>query len=557
MSHKKTLEDYIVDFIKIHGDKYTYPKQTIIGNKTKIKIICTEHGEFEQTISAHKMGQGCPECAKKSRKQKRKLTTKDFIQDAIKIHGNKYDYSLVQYTDNNSKVKIICPEHGVFEQTRNNHIIQKQKCPKCAIIERGNSKSITDFEFIEKCNNIHDNYYDYSLVNYINTKTKVKVICPTHGIFETIPYNHMNGSGCKKCKTEYNATKLSNKSSYLYRVNKVHSNKYTYPNFSEEYKNVGSFISIICPEHGVFTQIAKDHLRGCGCPKCGNTFSQYEEFIKNYLIKNNIGFKERDRTIITPYELDFVIEDYKIAIEVNGVYWHGEQAGKDKYYHKNKTDRCNKNGYRLIHIFEDDFQKKKIITSKLDSIFRINKRKIYARKCDVRVIPSNIKSKFLNKYHLQGNCKSDTSLGLYYKNRLVSVMTFGKNRSQELELNRFCSIFNFYIIGGAGKLLKYFQRNYEYDYIVSYADLTMSEGGMYKQLGFSIDYSKRSINPDYKYYNRSKSSCIRHHKSKFSKSRLKSKLDNFDETKSEWKNMQENGWDRIWDCGKLRFILNS
>jgi len=558
MSHKKTFEDYIKDFNVIHDSYYIYPKHQIIdGNRSKIKIDCPKHGEFVQQISAHKSGQGCPKCAKNKTAQSKKLNTSIFIKDAINIHGNIYDYTDSIYIDNKTKVSIICPDHGVFYQTRNNHIIQKQGCPQCGLKKRKNPKTLTTLQFIEKSKTIHADLYDYTNVDYVNSKTPVKLICKHHGEFNIIPYNHLRGSGCKQCKVEQQRFKLSRKTEYVGRVNLIHNDKYNYPFFDTEYINVGSKLTIICPKHGEFTQIAKDHLRGCGCPKCSNQISKYEEFIKDYLEKNNIKYKQGDRDLIKPYEIDFLLPEHNIAIEINGVYWHGEQSGKDKYYHKNKTDMCKDLGYKLIHFFEDDLQKERMVLSKLNTLLKINKKPIYARKCQVKELDTKTKVKFLNKYHLQGNCKSNDALGLYYKNRLVSVMTFGKNRAGEIELNRFCSVFNFYIIGGASKIFKFYFRNYKHDYIVSYAELTLSDGEMYHNLGFSLDNTKRSSEPDYKYYNRSKSSYIRHHKSKFTKSRLKGELDNYNPNKTEWENMRENGWDRIWDCGKLRFVYNN
>jgi len=557
MSRKKTFEEYIKDFNLIHYSYYTYTNPQIIdGNRSKIKINCPNHGEFIQQISAHKSGQGCPKCAKNKTAHAKKLNTDSFIKDATSIHGNKYDYTDSIYVDNKTKVAVVCPEHGVFYQTRNNHIIQKQGCPHCGLKKRKNSKTLTTYEFNEKSKNIHNDLYDYTNVEYTNSKTPVKLICKHHGEFDIIPYNHLKGAGCKKCKAEQQRFKLSRKTEYVDRVNVIHNDKYRYPLFDNEYINVGSKITIMCTKHGEFTQIAKDHLRGCGCPKCSNQISKYEEFIKKYLEKNDIKYKERDRDLIKPYEIDFLLPEYNIAIEINGVYWHGEQSGKDKHYHKNKTNMCKNSGHRLIHFFEDELQKEKVILSKLNTLLKINKKPIYARKCQVKEIDTKTKVKFLNKYHLQGNCKSNKSIGLYYKNRLVSVMTFGKNRSGETELNRFCSVFNFYIIGGASKLFKHYTRQCVDDYVVSYADLTLSDGEMYHTLGFQLDNSKRSSEPDYKYYNRSKSSYIRHHKSKFAKSRLNCEVDNYDPNKTEWENMKDNGWDRIWDCGKLRFVYN-
>lgn len=121
----------------------------------------------------------------------RKLTTEEFIQKAQKIHGTKYDYSLVEYKKAHGRVKIICPEHGEFKQRSNNHLNGKG-CPKCG-------QYSTKEEFIKKSDKIHNNKYDYSFVEYKDSKSLVKIICPEHGEFEQIPNSHLKGSGCKKC----------------------------------------------------------------------------------------------------------------------------------------------------------------------------------------------------------------------------------------------------------------------------------------------------------------------------------------------------------------------
>lgn len=130
------------------------------------------------------------------------LTTNEFIAKAKKVHDNKYDYSLVEYINSHIKVKIICPIHGVFEQQPNNHI-QKQGCPKCGVIHRSEKQRSNTNDFINKSLKIHGNKYDYSLAEYKNCKTKIKIVCPDHGTFEQIPLHHLNGSGCYKCNGGY------------------------------------------------------------------------------------------------------------------------------------------------------------------------------------------------------------------------------------------------------------------------------------------------------------------------------------------------------------------
>ena len=182
-----------MDFLKkcylIHNDKYDYSLVDYINNKTKVRIICFEHGEFWQTPSKHISGQGCPKCAN----DKLRHTNETFIGRSNIIHNDKYDYSLVDYINNKTKVRIICFEHGEFWQIPANHL-NGSGCPKC----NNNYKLTTDL-FIERSNIIHDNKYDYSLVNYKNNKTKVIIICNKHGEFKQRPDAHLNGQGCSKC----------------------------------------------------------------------------------------------------------------------------------------------------------------------------------------------------------------------------------------------------------------------------------------------------------------------------------------------------------------------
>jgi hypothetical protein len=156
---------------------------------TKIKIICPVHGIFEQRTSNHLRGQGCKQCG-----GTKKLTTEEFIKKAKTIHGDKYDYNLVDYKNTYTKVKIICPIHGVFKQKPSDHL-RNNGCPECS-----GTKKLTTKEFIEKAKAVHGDKYDYSLVKYKNTKTKVKIICPIHNTFEQRPNSHLKGFGCPECR---------------------------------------------------------------------------------------------------------------------------------------------------------------------------------------------------------------------------------------------------------------------------------------------------------------------------------------------------------------------
>lgn len=308
-------------------------------------------------------------------------------------------------------------------------------------------------------------------------------------------------------------------------------------------------------------RISYDPLRCFTCNPKITTGGQsiLEREICDYVKILDASIKEQNRDIISPMELDIVSEKHKIAVEIDGLYWHSELSGrKSKFYHLLKRKNTNNCGYKLIQIFEDEWiEKQKIVKSRLKNLFYKNFRKIYARKCIVKEIPTNVKSKFLKKYHIQGNDKSNLHLGLYYKNKLVSVMTFNPyrialgNTPKEncYELTRFCSVFNFSVIGGASKMLKYFETNYNPKEIISYADRRWSDGNIYNVLGFNL---VGETQPNYWYIVKNQ----RKHRFAYRKSELSKILKTYDANLTEWENMQLNCYDRIWDCGNLKFIKN-
>ncbi len=196
-----TTDQFIERAKKVHGDTYDYSLVDYINSKTKVKILCREHGIFKQSPTNHTSnGDGCPTCGDLKTSKLRSGTTDQFIEKAREVHGDIYDYSLVDYVNNFTKIKIICNQHGIFEQRPTNHISQYNGCPTCGGIKQGQSRSITTKQFIEKAKEVHGDIYDYSLVKYVNAHTKVKIICKEHGTFEQQSASHTNGGrGCPGC----------------------------------------------------------------------------------------------------------------------------------------------------------------------------------------------------------------------------------------------------------------------------------------------------------------------------------------------------------------------
>jgi len=235
---KKTTEQFIKEVQKVHGNKYDYSLVDYKGAHIKIIIKCHIHGDFKQTPDSHLCGRGCKICGIKLNHKNITKSNDKFISDAIKIHNDKYDYSLVNYINSQTKIKIICSKHGIFKQIPNNHL-KKQGCPKCVGYNR------TTEQFIEESKEVHGNRYDYSLVNYIDYKTKVKIICKKHGIFKQIPIGHLKGRGCEKCVGKNKTTEQ-----FIEESKEVHGNRYDYT--LVKFINNKTKVKIICKEHGVF-----------------------------------------------------------------------------------------------------------------------------------------------------------------------------------------------------------------------------------------------------------------------------------------------------------------
>lgn len=339
----KTTEQFIADAKAVHGDKYDYSKVKYVNRKEKVCIICPEHGEFCQSPGNHVNLQSvCPKCVNRY-----SATTSEFIENAIKVHGYKYDYSKVNYTRNKDKVCIICPEHGEFWQKPNTHVSQGCGCPKCSPSYRLNT-----YSFIQKAKLKHGDRYDYSLVEYIDCEHKVQIVCREHGPFWQVPSAHLAGYNCPKCSRRYMDTE------YFKEVaGKLHHGKYDYS--LVDYKGSQEYVTIICPTHGEFQQVACQHLTGSGCPICSE--SRLEKYIRHILKQNHITFVSQKRF---PWlrddkamRLDFFLPDYGTAIECQGIqhfmaveYFGGDEGLKERRERDRlKENLCTRHGIKMLY----------------------------------------------------------------------------------------------------------------------------------------------------------------------------------------------------------------
>lgn len=484
------------------------------------------------------------------------FTTDIFIKKAKEIHGEKYDYSLVDYVNAKTKVEIICPVHGIFEQIPYNHLSGKG-CKECGYVENGKNRSITFEKFLEKARYVHGDKYDYSKSKIENYKTKIEIICKIHGSFFQTPNNHLRGKGCKECgmMSTLNHIQENCSSSTENFINKskiLHRDKYDYS--LVEYENNSTPVEIKCEEHGIFLQSPRDHLRGHGCHTCGLLkarhflgTSKLEEdfvnFIKSFYF-GEVVTSVRDK--IPPMELDIFLPEFNLGIEINGSYWHSEKF-KDRNYHLKKYNLCKEKGIRLISIWEWEILKDK---DKIENFIKniiLEKKKLFARKLKIKEVDVKSQREFLESNHLQGYVPCTYALGLYKDDELIQLMTLRvKSKKDKLyEIGRLATKTGFTVVGGTKRLFKHLLSLVDYETIISYNNMDKFTGDTYESLGMT--YESTSVpygwirNTEYlPRYATQKSKLIKQ---------------GFDKNLSESEIMRSEGFEKIYFTGVSKFVL--
>lgn len=374
--HKSNVEEFSLRGKEIHGDRYDYSKVEYKNCDTKVCIICPEHGEFWQTPYAHiHRKQGCPMCGSTKISERLRMKREDFELRARAVHGEKYDYSNVEYKGRDEPICIVCSTHGEFWQKPSVHLMGCG-CRKCANENIGKKNKLTQEDFIAKARLIHGDKYDYGLVNYQGFYTPVKIICPSHGVFEQKPANHLSKKGCRKCSIEYRRQlRMLDTDEFIRRSKAIHGDKYDYS--KSIYTYALNKIEVVCPTHGSFWQDAEAHMCGRGCPKCSESLGEK----KIAFILNKYGIKhERQYRIITDLKLfgkhDFFIVDFylpkeNLIIEFNGKqhyvtvpHFHRETSDflKQKRRDQKLRDWCKDNNINLLEIKYDQIDNiKKIL----------------------------------------------------------------------------------------------------------------------------------------------------------------------------------------------------
>lgn len=410
----------------------------------------------------------------------------------------------------------------------------KKKCPFCGWETNDiNNKSGCFEQHLKKCHN-------YSKSHYIKLYPNEKDFFTTSSLIKNLQYEEDESKfiTCQIC-----GQKMS-------RITTTHLKRHNikYEDYVLKY---GKESMISQESHNKQSKASAIQNKCMSFHKTSNAEREIKEYIESFGI-----FCKSDRTILNGQELDIFIPSHNIAIEYNGNHYHTEKNGKLKSYHLDKTKQCLSKGVRLLHIFEDEYiLHKDIVLSKIQHILHLvnNKPKIYGRKTNIKEISYEESEHFLNNNHIQGSVKSSIYLGAFYNNTLIGVMSFLQEKEKCYNLNRFATIISASCIGVGGKLFNYFIKHYNPIEIKSFLDrrwVFNEKQNLYTNLGFKfVCYTS----PDYRYYNSSIHKYKRFHKFGFRKQILHKKY-NLPLTMTEWEMCQKLGYERIWDCGLIKYI---
>ena len=545
------------------NDIKEFPKCTVCGNELNHKIPCHPlNGFLRRTCSCK-----CAQLDKTTQQKIKESNLKKYGVERpqqLKSHRELLSQKIKMKSDNeknkiNEKRKSTClKKYGVKNISMDKKIHQKA-------CDSFKNRTIEE-KLKTKEKRFNTNFEKYGNGNYFNSE-KLKETWNNKTIeekekiskkrIETNLKNYGLKYSCLSKKAQENAV-IGRRIKHFYEY--ILNDKYIEPLFTlEEYCNLEKETFLWkCKKCGTIFEnpirLHQSHLVRClKCFPLNPQYSKYEkeivEFIKSFYFGE---IKENDKSIISPYELDIIIPEKKIAIEFDGLYWHSDEVLSNKNYHLMKTDKCNEQKYHLIHIFENEWiYKQDIVKSRLKNLLGIYEKTIYARKCEIKEINNDISIKFQNENHIQGSVNSSINIGLFFNDELVSLMTFSKSRMSkkyEYELVRFCNKLNYHVIGGASKLLKYFERNYKPKSIVSYADRRWSKGNLYEKVGFNLSHISK---PNYWYVLRGTLNI--ESRIKYQKHKLKKIFKNFNDKLSEYENMKNNNYIQIYDCGNIVF----
>lgn len=571
-------------------------------------------------ISANALmnGIGCKPCSRTESGRKRAMTQEEFILRAKEAHGEKYDYSKVEYVNSQKHVTIICPAHGEFSQSANAHI-RGQGCRQCSNGSSGDRNRLSQEEFLVRLTTLGTGY-GLEKVNYTSMDKPITLVCSDHGPFTARAGNALyRKSGCPKCARELTGLRSRKPLSYYVEKSRaVHGDRFEY--LGIEYQGAAAYLRVLCRDHGEFLQLAQDHIKGVGCSKCAVEIYDHPSFINvatrvhgsRYDYSQAIYNKALSKVIIcckdhgpftqTPSShingqgcprcanvgpsdaqveianfmrqftdvmeeapigesrkrVDVFLPEYSLAIEYHGLIWHSTRFKSDPREDYKKHRQLEALGVRTIHIYEDEWELRRgVVERTLMSAVGALPR-IYARSAELVEISTSEADEFYELNHLQGRCLAEVAYALKEAGEVVACMSFGVARSDRRNTDKTVWELERYAatktVVGGASKLLKAFLRSGRAKTVVSYSDTRAFSGAMYQ-ALGFELVSESA-PDYKYVNGSYK-VGRIHKSKFQRKNLPEMLSVFDPNLSEAENCRNNGWYQIFDCGKKKWVLQA
>ncbi len=487
-----STDEAIERFRAVHGDRYDYSRVEYVSNSTKVTIGCAIHGFFEQIPGDHWRGIGCTKCAGDLRGRVRKERSRDAIlAEFIKVHGDRYDYSLVEYVDSKTKVSIICREHGVFEQAPAMHKLGNG-CPACAQIARTAGMVVGYDVWIQRFKDVHGDTYDYSRVERgIRASKKIEILCRTHGAFKQKPPNHAAGEGCPKCAVNYPDTQDSVIRKFIQaHGDRYDYSNVKYVDSGTKVTIVcakhGEFQQ--SPEG----HVAGRGCWHCGVEQRFDvsSVSRSAPELELHGFVESLGFAPMHGYLPdsdNKFTYDIILPERGLAIEFNGTYWHSYPRAH-RAQHMFKRKNAESFGFRLITIWEDDWKLKRdrieahIKRCLLGPDIKIGARQTYL----LRPTVAEAKA-FHEAYHIQSfrNTNAREHYALALGGEIVAVASFSD--SFVGTLHRYTVKSGLSIAGGLSKIVKAYIKDYSCIELVTFCDRDYFTGDVYDASGFRYD----------------------------------------------------------------------
>lgn len=532
---KDVIKKRVETFSKHSEEKGFLQRRAESAKQTRIKNCGTLEESYR--LSTEKAKNTCIEKYGVSNpNQDTRIKEKSSNTRKKNLELNSEYYKGVNEKSKNTKIE----KYGSLEKASN---IAKEKRTETCIKKYGVNSPLESQEIKSK------------ISNTLNTRYGVSNPSQIEGVQDKVRNTILSKYG-----SYFNMRTTEQRRELKERIHNENMEKYRDINFSKlgfEYFEKNNLPWVRCLKCGKEFQVLlpPSHIKSLHCIDCDPILmsSSIErdivEEIKSWGITNIIT---NDRKVLKGKELDIYLPDFNLAIEYDGSYWHNSEK-KDKRYHLDKTLSCRDKGIHLVHIFDEEFFNKRELTlDMLKKMVNIS-NKIGARECQIVELSNNEYKGFVEDNHLQGYATAKVKLGLMYKGDIVAVMSFSKPRFTkdiEWELTRYCELIGNVVVGGKEKLLKYFERNYHPKSIISYCDIRWFKGSSYEKMGFKLI---KTSEPNYKYFRSGYYDF--HSRLEFQKYKMKDiKGFIFDENLSEYENMKNNGYLRIFDCGNFVFL---